>query len=79
MRYELSEDPHLLKTGSITYDIPCLISLSPDARSLAIAGGNNMTVYSTVTGEEEESMEHIYSGEKSSIEIYTLASHICRI
>ncbi|KAK3084303.1 hypothetical protein FSP39_011349, partial [Pinctada imbricata] len=63
IRYELEQDPYLLKTGSISFDVPCLISLSPDGRSVAVAGGNSICVYSAITGKEEENIEHIYSGE----------------
>lgn len=62
VRYELNQDPYLLKTGNIDYSSPCLIVLSPDGRSVAIASDNSLSVHNAVTGKEEETFSHVFSG-----------------
>lgn len=63
IRYEMNQDPYLLKTGSIDYTSPCLIALSPDGRSVAIASDNSLSVHNAVTGKEEETFSNVFSGE----------------
>lgn len=62
VRYEMNQDPYLLKTGSIDYTSPCLIALSPDGRSVAIASDNSLSVHNAVTGKEEETCSNVFSG-----------------
>lgn len=62
VRYEMNQDPYLLKTGSIDYTSPCLIALSPDGRSVAIASDNSLSVHNAVTGKEEETFSNVFSG-----------------
>uniref|UniRef100_K1Q541 Transducin beta-like protein 2 n=1 Tax=Magallana gigas TaxID=29159 RepID=K1Q541_MAGGI len=63
LRYEMNQDPYLLKTGSIDYTSTCLIALSPDGRSVAIASDNSLSVHNAVTGKEEETCSNVFSGE----------------
>ncbi|CAG2251092.1 TBL2 [Mytilus edulis] len=62
IRYELSQDPYLLTTGSIHCEIPSHISLSPDGRSVAVGGDNSIGFYNAVSGEEEEVLKNIHDG-----------------
>lgn len=62
VRYELSQDPYLLTTGSIHCEIPSHISLSPDGRSVAVGGDNSIGFYNAVSGEEEEVLKNIHDG-----------------
>jgi hypothetical protein len=62
VRYELSQDPYLLTTGSIHCSNPSIITLSPDGRSVAIGGDNSIGVYNAASGAEEEVLKHIHDG-----------------
>ncbi|XP_063396087.1 transducin beta-like protein 2 [Mytilus trossulus] len=62
IRYELSQDPYLLTTGSIHCEIPSHITLSPDGRSIAVGGDNSIGFYNAVSGEEEEVLKNIHDG-----------------
>ncbi|XP_062587695.1 transducin beta-like protein 2, partial [Saccostrea cucullata] len=67
IRYEMNQDPYLLKTGSIDFTSPCLISLSPDGRSVAIASESSVSVHNAITGEQEEKFSQVFSGEVTDI------------
>lgn len=68
----MNQDPYLLKTGSIDYTSPCLIALSPDGRSVAIASDNSLSVHNAVTGKEEETFSNVFSGTIIVKEIYAV-------
>lgn len=67
IRYELSQDPYLLTTGSIHCSNPSIITLSPDGRSVAIGGDNSIGVYNAASGAEEEVLKHIHDGDLTEL------------
>ncbi|NWT10900.1 TBL2 protein, partial [Vireo altiloquus] len=54
VEYKKQQDPYLLLTGQCALPEPCCIALSPDSRTVAVAGGTDIVVYNTRRGEEEE-------------------------
>ncbi|XP_043820021.1 transducin beta-like protein 2 isoform X1 [Dromiciops gliroides] len=62
VEYKLQQDPYLLLTG--LYDeaatMPCILALSPDAQVLALASSNNIRLYNTKRGEEEENFYKVH-------------------
>lgn len=52
VRYKQGEDPKLLVTGRYKRDGPCRITLSPDARCVAIATGSTVTMHSCLDATE---------------------------
>uniref|UniRef100_A0A8D0GX07 Transducin beta like 2 n=1 Tax=Sphenodon punctatus TaxID=8508 RepID=A0A8D0GX07_SPHPU len=54
VEYKKQQDPYLLLTGKCEVMEPCRISLSPDARAVAISSSTSIYVYSASRGEEEE-------------------------
>jgi len=59
----MQQDPYLLRTGSIKFSGSALISLSPDGRTIAVGGDNSITFFNALTGDEEETIDGLYSGE----------------
>jgi hypothetical protein len=58
----MGQDPYLIKTGSIEFTSPCLIALSPDGRSVAIANESTISVHSAISGKQEEKFSNVFSG-----------------
>ncbi|XP_074120192.1 transducin beta-like protein 2 isoform X1 [Sminthopsis crassicaudata] len=60
--YKQQQDPYLLLTG--LYDeaaiMPCILALSPDAQVLALASSNNIRLFNTKRGEEEENFHKVH-------------------
>ncbi|XP_044532364.1 transducin beta-like protein 2 [Gracilinanus agilis] len=56
VEYKYQQDPYVLLTGicNEAATMPCLLALSPDAQVLALASSNNIRLYNTKRGEEEE-------------------------
>ncbi|XP_048767458.2 transducin beta-like protein 2 [Ostrea edulis] len=67
IRYDMGQDPYLLKTGSIEFTSPCLVALSPDGRSVAIANESTISVHNAISGEQEEKMSNVFSGEVTDL------------
>ena len=66
VQYKLSEDPKLLMTGVITLQGDCRVSLSPDARIVAVAVNSSIFMYSTASGDQMETLENVHRGEECS-------------
>ena len=80
VEYAKQQDPYLLKTGqhnSNGHD--SLIALSPDGRTVAIATGVNISVYSTLTAQCEEVILDVHTSKcplNYQVNIYTcISSH----
>ncbi|XP_071094018.1 transducin beta-like protein 2 [Haliotis cracherodii] len=67
VRYEFDQDPKLLYTGKLSHPSLHLITLSPDGRSVAIAGDLSISICSTVSGKEEEYFENVHADAISQI------------
>nr|XP_002121074.1 transducin beta-like protein 2 [Ciona intestinalis] len=73
VEYEKGQEPYLLNSGefcitgcSVDVDY-CIVALSPDARVAAVACMNNITVFSTATGEVEVEFTEVHSEIISSL------------
>ena len=62
VQYKLSEDPKLLKTGKVQSQADSLISLSRDARVLAVSLSSSISVFSTSSGNLLENLDHVHKG-----------------
>ncbi|XP_068945581.1 transducin beta-like protein 2 isoform X3 [Petaurus breviceps papuanus] len=62
VEYKQQQDPYLLLTGTYAEaaSMPCLLALSPDAQVLALATSNNIRLYNTKRGEEEENFNEVH-------------------
>ncbi|XP_030847807.1 transducin beta-like protein 2 [Strongylocentrotus purpuratus] len=61
VEYAKQQDPYLLLTGQYPHSGPCLIALSPDAYSVAIAQGTEIWLYSANAKQEEEHFQDVHS------------------
>ncbi|XP_053817062.1 transducin beta-like protein 2 isoform X1 [Vidua macroura] len=61
VEYKKQQDPYLLLTGQCAVLEPCRIALSPDSRTVAVAGSTDIVVYNTRRGEEEERFLGVHS------------------
>jgi hypothetical protein len=57
----MNQDPYLLFTGKLPLSGPCLVSLSPDGRTVAIAQETSIYVCNS-SGNDEELIENVHSG-----------------
>lgn len=60
IRYDLNQDPYLLYTGKLQFSGPCLISLSLDGRTIAVAQEASIYVCNS-SGGDEEIIENVHS------------------
>ncbi|XP_041347453.1 transducin beta-like protein 2 isoform X2 [Gigantopelta aegis] len=67
VKYEYDQDPKLLLTGTLSNPCLRLIVLSPDARTIVIAGDTTISVCNALTGKEEEVIENVHSESISSL------------
>ncbi|XP_072496321.1 transducin beta-like protein 2 isoform X1 [Notamacropus eugenii] len=65
VEYKQQQDPYLLLTGTYqeAASMPCILALSPDAQVLALASSNNIRLFNTKRGEEEENFTKIHGGQ----------------
>lgn len=70
VQYKLREDPKLLMSGDIPYQggHVCM-SLSPDARIVAVAINSSIFMSSTATGSLLETLDNIHRGEMLAIQV----------
>uniref|UniRef100_A0A2C9KI42 Uncharacterized protein n=1 Tax=Biomphalaria glabrata TaxID=6526 RepID=A0A2C9KI42_BIOGL len=61
VRYEMNQDPKLLKTGSVHFTGFSLIALSPDSHTVAVGNGTSIAFWDTETGKEQELMKDVHS------------------
>lgn len=61
VEYKKQQDPYLLLTGQCAVPEPCRIALSPDGRTVAVAGSTDIVVCNTRRGEEEERFLGVHS------------------
>ncbi|NXK86359.1 TBL2 protein, partial [Formicarius rufipectus] len=61
VEYKKQQDPFVLLTARCTVAEPRLIALSPDGRTVAVAGGSDVAVHNTRRGEEEERLCGVHS------------------
>ena len=62
VEFEKGEDPRFLASGSWTGTGTAAIALSPNAEIIAIAHGSNLSLYSTVNGKLDTTIEEIFNG-----------------
>ena len=62
VQYKLSEDPKLLRTGEVQSQADSLVSLSRDARVLAVSLSSSISVFSTSSGNLLENLDHVHKG-----------------
>ena len=62
VRYDMNQDPYLLYTGKLYGSGPCLIALSGDGRTVAIAQETSIVICNSLTGKDEEIIENVHSG-----------------
>ncbi|KAH9525717.1 Transducin beta-like protein 2 [Bulinus truncatus] len=60
VRYDLNQDPKLLKTGSVIFSGPSFIALSPCSHTAAIGNGTSIAFWDTETGKEQETMRDVH-------------------
>ena len=64
VEYKKGQDPSLLMTGVYSgHHNNMFIGISPDAYVVAITMGRSIGVFNTTTGELEELLENVHSGE----------------
>lgn len=68
VRYDMNQDPYLLYTGKLYGSGPCLIALSGDGRTVAIAQETSVVICNSLTGKDEEIIENVHSGLPSHID-----------
>lgn len=66
IRYDMNQDPYLLYTGKLLMSGPCIIALSPDGRTVAIAQETSVYVCNS-SGNDEELIENIHPVPSSQI------------
>ncbi|KAL5016827.1 hypothetical protein ScPMuIL_006416 [Solemya velum] len=76
VRYDLGQDPYLLLTGTLKYKSPCIIELSPDGRTVAIASENSISMHNTSDGAEEGSFENVHSAAITELSFDTLNRYL---
>lgn len=74
VEYAKQQDPYLLLTGLYPHSGPCLIALSPDAYSVAIAQGTEIWLYSADAKQEEEHFQDVHSRESIISVIHCIVS-----
>ena len=62
VEYHLGEDPKLLTTGQFNHIGPSVIALSPDARTLGVSSGKNLSIYHSASGKEEANITDAHTG-----------------
>lgn len=62
VEFEKGEDPHVLMTGTWSNTTPASLALSPNAEVLVIAHGSSISLYSTITGVLDSTIEDIFLG-----------------
>ncbi|WAR01716.1 TBL2-like protein [Mya arenaria] len=66
VRYDMNQDPYLLFTGKLQWPGLCIISLSPDGRTLAMAQNSGLHICNS-SGQDEEIIENVHSEISSQI------------
>ncbi|XP_052801021.1 transducin beta-like protein 2 [Mya arenaria] len=66
IRYDMNQDPYLLFTGKLQWPGLCIISLSPDGRTLAMAQNSGLHICNS-SGQDEEIIENVHSEISSQI------------
>ncbi|CAL1531957.1 unnamed protein product [Lymnaea stagnalis] len=60
VRYEMGQDPKLLSTGSVSFQGPSLIALSPDGLTAAVGNNTSIAFWDTESGKEQEVMQDVH-------------------
>ncbi|CAL8266129.1 unnamed protein product [Merluccius merluccius] len=63
VEYKKQQDPYLLRTVNCSSSEGSLVALSPDGRVCAISDGCDVTMFDTSTGQLEEELRGVHSGE----------------
>ena len=66
--YQRGQEPYLLKTGQFPNTAYSLISLSPDARTVATASGSDVAIFNTDSGKCDSSIKDLFSGKVTKLE-----------
>lgn len=74
--YQRGQEPYLLKTGEYTSGPGALVALSPDGRTVAIATGNDISVFNTDTTHCEISIKNAFSSAPTKIEFDTRSRYL---
>ncbi|KAL6257563.1 hypothetical protein P5V15_011137 [Pogonomyrmex californicus] len=62
IEFEKGEDPHVLITGTWNTTAQASVALSPNTEVLVIAHGSSISLYSTITGTLDTTIEDIFLG-----------------
>ena len=65
VEYQKQQDPKLLLTGDYDHSGESVIAIAPDGRTVAIATGADITLYSALTGEKENYFQDVHSSENN--------------
>jgi hypothetical protein len=63
VEYKKNQDPYLLQTWKYASSSSSIIALSPDARTVALATGANISFFSVASDECDQLIEDAFSGE----------------
>jgi hypothetical protein len=63
VRYSQGQDAKLLFSGPVSLEGPNLIALSPDGRTVAIAGQSSVVFWDAVNLVELETLNSVHSGQ----------------
>ncbi|BFZ18412.1 hypothetical protein BsWGS_21451 [Bradybaena similaris] len=61
VRYEQGQDPKLLFSGSVAFEGPMKIALSPDGRTVAVGASTSISFWDAVSGKEENLLENVHA------------------
>ena len=79
VEYRKKQDPCLLQTGRYENTGKSMIALSPDGRTVAIATGTSISVFSTLTGACEQTFRDVHNSECRSFTDGKLLIRLIRI
>jgi WD40 repeat protein len=71
VEYQKRQDPYLLGTWRYDQSGPSQIALSPDARTVILATGANLSIYSVTMQDCQQTLEDVHIGPVVSIEFST--------
>ncbi|CAG5117125.1 unnamed protein product [Candidula unifasciata] len=61
VRYEQGQDPKLLFSGSLAFEGPMKIALSPDGRTVAVGASTSISFWDALSGKEENILENVHA------------------
>nr|XP_012221648.1 PREDICTED: transducin beta-like protein 2 [Linepithema humile] len=76
IEFDKGEDPHVLMTGTWSNTTPASLALSPNAEVLVIAHGSSISLYSTITGVLDSTIEDIFLGPITCLAFDTVGKYL---